>query len=229
MRNLVDGLYSTSEWIMRFSLVNGLWVLLTLPFSFFVFQSVKAESAELMFLFAVPAALLAPVLFFPATAAMFASVRDWILEREHDSIIRSYLAYYKGNYKKSVQGGIIFTSVWSILIADYMYFQSANTILSMAFLIFGLLLYVLTVNFFSVNAHYDMKVGSLVKKAALLTAGSPVLLIAVLLTGMAFVYVSVRGPLFLLLFFTGSLTAFLSFSAFYRLYLTLTRTKEERL
>jgi uncharacterized membrane protein YesL len=221
MNNIMGGLYMVSEWVMRFSVINLLWLLFNLPVVFSAGNFLLAEGQVERILFATMTALFAPFVFFPATAAMFASVRDWIMDNEGASIILSYVNYYKQNYKKSLLGGFLFTGLWVVLIVDFIFLKDFSMILAFVFIIFGLVLYVITINFFSVNAHYDMKLRVLLKNAFIITVGSPVLLFAVLLSGLVMLYASIKGPLFLLLFFSGSFIAFLSFSAFYRLYLRL--------
>ncbi len=222
MNNLMGGLYTVSEWVMRFAVINLLWLLFNLPVVFFAGNLLVADGQTELMLFAIMTVVFAPFVFFPATAAMFASVRDWIMDNEGTSLIRSYVNYYKQNYKKSLLAGFLFTGLWVILIADFIYFKDFNTILAFVFIVFGLILYVMTINFFSVNAHYEMKLCVLLKNAILITFASPVLLLAVLISGLVLLYASIKGPLFLLLFFSGALVAFLSFSAFYRLYLKVT-------
>jgi uncharacterized membrane protein YesL len=222
MNNIMGGLYTMSEWVMRFAVINVLWLLFNLPVVFFAGNLLLAEGQAEMIFFAILTAVFAPFVFFPATAAMFASARDWIIDNEGTSLFLSYVNYYKQNYRKSLLGGILFTGLWVILIVDFLFLKETSMILAFVFIVFGLILYVMTINFFSVNAHYDMKLRVLLKNAFFITVGSPVLLLAVLLSGLVLLYASVKGPLFLLLFFTGSLIAFLSFSAFYRLYLKVT-------
>lgn len=222
MNNIMGGLYTVSEWVMRFTVINVLWALFNLPVVFFVGNLLLAEGQAELILFATLTALFAPFIFFPATAALFASARDWIIENEGSSLFLSFVNYYKQNYKKSLLGGFLFTGLWVILIVDVFFLKKISMILAFVFIIFGLILYVFTINFFSVNAHYDLKLRVLLKNALLITVGSPVLLLAVLGSGLVLFYASIKGPLFLLLFFTGSLVAFLSFSAFYRFYLKVT-------
>jgi len=222
MNNIMGGLYTVSEWVMRFAVINVLWLLFNLPVVFFAGNLLVAEGQAERIIFAILTAVVAPFVFFPATAAMFASARDWIIENEGTSLFLSYVNYYKQNYRKSLLGGILFTGLWVILIVDFFYLKDTSMILAFGFIVFGLILYVMTINFFSVNAHYDLKLRVLLKNTFLITVGSPVLLLAVLLSGLVLLYASIKGPLFLLLFFTGSLIAFLSFSAFYRLYLKVT-------
>jgi hypothetical protein len=61
----------------------------------------------------------------------------------------------------------------------------------------------------------------------LLTIGSPILFIAVAMSSGVVIYVSFNVFRFIIPFLTGSLIAFLSFSAFYRNYLKLLSKKTE--
>ena len=70
-----------------------------------------------------------PLLFFPATTAMFASVRQWVMQGTISPLLKSYWGYYKENYKKSFLGGLILTAAWAVLIADYYYFVNKSTLL----------------------------------------------------------------------------------------------------
>jgi uncharacterized membrane protein YesL len=222
MQNIMGGFYRISEWIMRFSVTNILWLLFNLPVIFFLVNLLLSKQTFLSLFIVVPMVLLVPFLFFPATAALFSCARDWVMDQEGSTLIGRYLKYYKENYKKSTLGGLILTGLWVILLMDYFYVKDISTPLTFVFIAFGLILYVYTINFFSVNAHYEIRLSNLFKKAFLITVGSPILLLVVLGSGLALLYVSMSGPLFILLFFAGSLVAFLSFSAFYRSYLRLT-------
>lgn len=226
MNNIMSGMYTVSEWIMRFAVINLLWLLFNLPVAFSTVNLLLADGQIERIVFAIMAAVFAPFVFFPATAAMFASARDWVLENEGTTLFRSYVSYYKQNYRKSLLAGFLFTGLWVVLTVDFIYLKDFSMILAFVFIVFGMILYVITMNYFSVNAHYEMKLRVLLKNAVLITFASPVLLLAVLVSGLILLYASIKGPLFLLLFFTGSLVAFLSFSAFYRLYLKVTARKQ---
>jgi uncharacterized membrane protein YesL len=220
--NGTGGFYQISEWMMRFTVINLLWLFCNLPIVFILMGMIAAgKQGEAVSLLAL-LILVAPFLFFPATAAMFASVRDWTVKEENVPLLKSYWTYYKENYQTSMIGGIILTAVWGVWGADYYYFSKENIILMFAFLVIGAVLFVFTINYFSINAHYHLKVGALLKKALLITIGSPLLFFTVFITSSIILYVSLSGPLLIIIFASGSLIAFLSFSAFYRIYLKLT-------
>lgn len=221
------GLYAISEWIMRFSVVNVLWVIFNIPFLFILFNILIIGQVEGIFFLLVPLAILAPIILFPATTALFGSVRQWIMKNEDQGgLIKSFWNYYKENYKRSLLAGFIFTGIWIVWAVDVYYFMEINTIIAAIFIVTGIILFVWTINFFSVTVHYHMKLFSSLKNALLITLGSPVLFISVVICSVSILYISIFVFQVLLLFFTCSLIAFLSFSAFYRSYLKIIEKEE---
>ncbi|MEK5069940.1 YesL family protein [Sporosarcina sp. FSL K6-1508] len=175
----------------------------------------------------IPLIILIPILFFPATTAMFAMVREWIInDEDNGQLFRSYWGYYKDNYKKSVLSGLILTMAWLILAVDVFYLFDKNNSMMFLFLIMGIILFVFSINLFSITVHYHMRLLTSLKNAFLLTIGSPVLFMAVAISSGLVLYISVNIFRYLLPFLTGSLIAFLTFSAFYRNHLKLIEKSE---
>lgn len=216
--DLMGGLYRICEWIMRFTVINLLWFLFNIPIVFILLTIIFVEQKVVLVVLLLPLIILLPVLFFPATTAMFASARDWVIQEESTSI-RQYWRYYKENYKKSLRGGLVLTAIWTFWAVDFYYFSKENIIFMGIFLLIGIVLFVFSINFFSIIAHYHMKVVPAMKNALLITFGSPVLFLTILISNSILLYFSLTVFWFLLPFFTGSLIAYLSFSAFYRFYL----------
>jgi uncharacterized membrane protein YesL len=95
----MGGLYVISEWIMRFSVVNLLWLIFNFPILYILLNMLFIEQIEMLSLFFIPFAILSPILLFPATTALFASVRDWVMKNDgHGGLLKSYWHYYKENY-----------------------------------------------------------------------------------------------------------------------------------
>lgn len=223
----MGGLYVISEWIMRFSVVNLLWVIFNVPILFILLNMLLIDQMEMLVIFIIPLAILSPFLLFPATTAVFASVREWIMKNDgHGGLIKSFWHYYKENYKRSLLAGFILTGIWVIWIVDVNYFMNLNKIITAAFVVLGIILYVWTINFFSVTAHYHMKLYASLKNALLITLGSPLLFITVAITSAGVLYISTFVFQPLLVFFTCSFIAFLSFAAFYRSYLKIIEKQE---
>ncbi|WP_405100268.1 YesL family protein [Oceanobacillus sp. FSL H7-0719] len=213
---LVSGIYAVSEWVMRFSVINVLWVIFNIPILFIVASMFFLTSTSQLFILVAILSVLAPILFFPATQAMFASMRTFILKREEQGLIKMYWKFYKENYKNSFLAGVIFTLLWLIWYVDVYYFSKENILFMFIFMVLGAVLFVFTINYFSVGAHYNMNLLQLIKNAFLLTLGSAILFFAVLFSGGFILLMSIYKFQFLFFFFTGSLIAFLAFSAFYQ-------------
>ncbi len=213
---------------MKFSITNLLWILFNLPIVYLLFTILFVEQIETIFFLLIPVILLLPFIFFPATTAMFAMVRDWIMKDEGvNHLIKKYWGYYKENYKRSVGIGLLLTAAWVIWAADVYYFHEKNSAMMILFIIMGILLLVFSINLFSVTVHFHLKFTESLKNALLLTIGSPILFIAVAMSSGLVIYVSFNVFRFIIPFLTGSLIAFLSFSAFYRNYLKIMAKKTE--
>lgn len=219
--DLIEGIYRICEWIMRFSVTNMLWVVFNLPIAFLVLNIYFIGHTEYLMFSIIPLIIMLPFLYFPATAAMFASARDWVMKEENTSI-RQYWSYYLENYKKSMLGGLILTGVWTVWGVDYYYFSQENVVLTFIFLVMGVILFVFTINFFSMLSHYEMKLPKIMKNTLIITLGCPILFLTILISSGILLYMSLNGFEFLFIFFTGSLISYLSFSAFYRFYLKMT-------
>lgn len=213
---LAETLYTATEWIMRFSVINFLWFILNLPILFTISGYFFGDARTGSWMYLLPLLVLLPALFFPATAAMFATVREWILKKDQPSLTKTYFSHFKASYKKSFLAGLVLTALWSIWLVDFNFFKNENDMLSIVFVVIGLILFVFTINFFSMFAHYQMTNKALLKNAFFVTVGNPLLSIFILISNISLLYVSVTELLFLFPLFVGTGSAFLSFLAFYR-------------
>ena len=141
-------------------------------------------------------------------------------DESNGQLFRSYWHFYRENYKRSVVNGLFLTAVWLVWAVDLYYFSTNNKPLMILFVVLGVLLAVFTINLFSVTVHYHMKWYAALKNTFLVTIGSPMLFITVTLGSGVILYFSFAVFTFLLPFVTGSLIAYLAFSAFYRKFLT---------
>lgn len=211
----MGGLYTITDWVMRLSILNTLWIVNNLPILFILFLMALSTSNSVIIVLAIPLAFLLPILFFPATTAAFATVRDWIMKNELPSLSKGYWGHLKSYYKNGVLSGIALTSVWIVWLIDYYYIRSLNDLLGVILFIIGLLLFAYTIIFFCLSVHYHMGIKELFKNAFFVTVGSPLLLVGILVINFSLLFMSTRF-LFLLPIFTISMSIFLSFFAFYR-------------
>ncbi|WLR48966.1 DUF624 domain-containing protein [Halobacillus litoralis] len=159
------GLYAVSEWISKFALTNLQWTVFNLPVALLLLSLLNVGDIQELWYLLPPLVLLLPFIFFPATTAMFAKARDWVRKDHKETADRSYLSYYKENYKNSMKAGIVLTILWSVLAADLYYFSTTSSLLMNLFLILVILLFVYTINTFSTLVHFNLKVGAALKKS----------------------------------------------------------------
>lgn len=222
----MSGFYKVTEWIMRISGSNLLWILCASPFLFFVLTGLLSTDIDMWIQIAWILAILAPFTLFPATAALFSVTRKWVMGESDVSVIKTYFKGYKENYKQSMLGGIFYTLLFIIMIVDYNVYmkQFANMqIIGIIMLIFLILLSVSLFNFFSLVSHYHLKTSHLIKNAVLLTILRPFRVLSTVLCVVALGFITMRFT-WLILFGFGTLTAFV---AFYNFYISYNKLQEK--
>ncbi|MBZ5202677.1 DUF624 domain-containing protein [Planomicrobium chinense] len=223
MPGIAGALYVYAEWLMRFSAANILWFIVNLPLLFVLFSVYVNGFAEGFVWYLLPLAGLFPAVLVPSTIALFATVREWVIQKDQPSITKAYLSHAKANYLNSFFSGIYIMGLWLVWLMDFYFLKAEHELFGLLFAFIGLFLFVYTLNFFSLSVHYDMKQRALMKNAFYLTIGNPLLSLFILASNLAIFYVSAAKLLFLLPLFAISISAYLSFLAFYRVALKMQR------
>jgi uncharacterized membrane protein YesL len=197
MNGFMARVYQFCEWVMRLAYVNILWIVFTL--------------AGLV-LFG----------FMPATAAMFAVTRKWIMGQVHIPVFKTFWENYKKDFIKVNALGLFVAILGVILYLDLRFigeiFEGFWYYVSFYGLISILLMYILVLLYiFPVYVHYKLGFFSYIKYAFLIGISNPGLSILMVL-GTAGVYVMLMFLPGLLPFLSVSLVAFIcmraAFSAF---------------
>lgn len=219
-RGIMGGFYRISEWIMRLSVINVLWIVCSIPFVFVVFPlfTVEEITADFLRQYLLILGIVAPFTLIPATGAMFTVARKWVTGDVDVPLFKTYFRGYKENYRQSMLGALVFELIAAVLYVNY-YFYSTQTstlkLLSFLFLLFMVLLGAAFLNYMSIMVHFHMKFWQIVKNALLLTIGNPLNSIAILVLNGVVFYFSTRFT-FLIPFFMGSIISVVSFFMFYR-------------
>lgn len=243
MRGLMGGFYRLSEWIMRLSVTNLLWVITTLPFwfifaTFFILPSMNPDYASLseeqmlgqLYMGLYSCAAVLPFVVFPATSAMFTTVRKWVMGDVDVPLFKTFFRGYRENYKVSMFGGILYTLMFVIIILDIQFYNSGTPgleLIAYVFMGIAVLLVVSMFNFFSMVVHYHMKTFQLVKNAVLITIGRPFRSLSSAIAAAGIIWLSMRFT-FLLPFFSAVAIAYLAFLNFYQIYLKLKEQQERQ-
>ena len=159
------------------------------------------------------------VTIFPATAALFGTVRKWIRLGLDVGIYRVFVHEFKVNFKKSLGLGVIWSIFFAIISVDLTIVLqnefSGKSIVLMLLVFFTLLFVFVTIYLFFLIVHFDLSLFHTVKNSLLLSLGHlnyTVLFLAMILFVLI---VSYYFPVFLL--FSGSLLAFVMYAVFHRL------------
>ena len=152
-----------------------------------------------------------PVLtIYPATAAMFAVVRDWVRKKDV-GVIQPFFLGFRENFKQSFVIGMVWTLFGTALVLDFFLVNQMPSGLSTVLyllLSFMLLLYAFTsVYLFPVMVHFDTTWPVVLKNSLLLGIGRLLTTVQCLLVVVITVSVSFFAPFTLLI--TGSITAYL--------------------
>lgn len=180
-------IYTISNWIIRLAYVNILWIAFSL--------------LGLIILG-----------FFPATAAMFAVIRKWVLGNEDIPIFRTFWTEYRKEFLKSNLLGIFLSSIGYFLYIDYLIIrEDSNKIIQLFHypLLIVILLYLLTILFvFPIYVHYELKMIQVIKNSFITMIVSPFITVIMIMTSFL-VYLLLSTFPGLLPLFGGSLLAFL--------------------
>ncbi|MFC4599982.1 YesL family protein [Cohnella hongkongensis] len=216
MRGMMGGFYKISEWIMRLSVTNVLWLLTSFPFWFLMYVFITATNMEQLQAAIIPLAIVAPFTLFPATSAMFSVARKWVLGDVDVPLFKTFFRNYKQNFVQAMIGGVFYALLFAILIIDFQVYLkqiSGFQILAYLFIALMLLLLISLLHFFSLLSHFHMKTVQLFKNALILTIGRPFRSLAMAIGAVAVIAISLRFT-FLLPFFFGSIIAVYTFFNF---------------
>lgn len=216
MQGFTGMLYAGAEWFMRFTVINLIWFVINLPILFVALSVYLNGYSTADAVYLLPLLLLIPVLFVPSTIALFSTVREWIIPKEQPSLLKTYFSHLKANYRQGLISGIGLQALWLVWLLDFYFFKEFSSMLVILFIVIGLGLFVYTINFFSLSAHYKMRSAALFKNAFFVTMGNPLMGLFIVVSNLALFYAGATEILFLFPFFIGTLSAYLSFLAFYR-------------
>ena len=219
-RGIMGGFYRISEWIMRLSAINLLWLISSFPIIYLFFVLLMAPELDTEFIkqWFMMVAIVAPFSIVPASAAMFSVARKWVTGDPDVPLWKSYWRGYKENYLQSMLGGIVFLAIGFLLVINFYFYRGQTGIYQAVSIVFIVLMIVLAaafLNFLCVMTHLHMKLFQIVKNSMLMTIGQPLNSISLLVLNAAILYISFRFS-FLVVFFMGSLMAAASFWNFHR-------------
>lgn len=226
----MGGFYRISEWIMRLSVINILWVICAIPFFLLGLILLQSQTADQLLQTLFLMVIVSPFTIFPSTAAMFAVARKWLTGEEDVPLLKTFFRGYKENFFQSMLGGFIYMLIGVILYTNFRFYGNqtgAFGVLRFLVLSLTVILVISLFHFFSILTHMHMKLLQIVKNALLITIGNPIRSLSMVALNGVILYVSFTMFTFLIPFFMGSLIAIVSFWHFNLIFGKLQEKQQE--
>jgi uncharacterized membrane protein YesL len=181
----MESLNKLLEWISRLAFLNLLWISFSL-LGLVIFG------------------------FFPATVAMFAVVRKWMLGNDEMSIFKTFWTAYKREFLKSNILGVIILAIGLILYIDFQFvLHSSNSfvaILYVPFFIITLIAISCVFYIIPIFVHYDMKISQVIKNSFFVMIMNPLSTFYMLIGSFGICFVLSYAPPICILY-SGNLLA----------------------
>ena len=187
-----------TAWMMKIAYLNILWLLFTIAGLFLLG-------------------------LFPATAAMFSVIRNWFIGKSDTSIWAAFWTFFRQNFIRLNGFALLFYGFAFFLYYDFSFIQLNPGKLDFLFpvlLLITLIFIMISIYFFPIYVHFDLKSFQYIKQAFLIAVVSPLETISIILSIIALYLIVTLLPGIIPLF-TGSVLAYiitwLSFRAFERI------------
>lgn len=156
------------------------------------------------------------VTIFPATAAMFAVIRQFVMKKD-TAIFIPFFRYFKENFKHSFLAGIIFFIFIVVFYIDFVLLNTANStvnnILLVALFMLGMLVTLTSIYLFPVMVHYKLNFWTMIRNSFFFSIKYfPTTIVSIVLLALMFVIVFYFPVTFLMIF---SVVAYLIFAICY--------------
>ncbi|SDJ25208.1 YesL family protein [Salimicrobium halophilum] len=184
MQTFSGKLYEAMEWITKFAYLQLLWILGSL--AGFVILGI-----------------------YPATAAAFSVVRQWLNGNQSEKLLPLFISYYRQDFVKTNLLGLWVTFLLLLIYLDIFYLQQNASLLAIPFFAFMFIISLYLLYVFPVYAHFEYSVAQIIKNSFLLPLVSPAATVSQVISTGLLVVIYVFFPA-LAVIFGMSLFAFLT-------------------
>ncbi|MFA9458078.1 YesL family protein [Halalkalibacter sp. AB-rgal2] len=198
--------YSFCRWFTRLAFLNFLWICTTVA-GLIVFG------------------------IFPATVALFAVTRNWIIGERDESIVKVFFQVYKRDFLKANRLGFIVMGVGCVLYYNLSFLNNLASDMVVQVMYLGTLtlslIYVIVLMYlFPVFVHYDITIWRVIKSAFIVGVSNPHY--TFLMTSSSILIYILLFIVELFLFFSVSIIALLIMWCAYQIFEKIENIKLER-
>ncbi|MFD2130384.1 YesL family protein [Pseudogracilibacillus auburnensis] len=187
MHGFIAGYYTFCIWTMRLAYLNILWVFFTLV-GLIIFG------------------------FMPATAAMFAVVRKWVLGEEDSAIFKTFWDSYRKEFLKANGLGMMFFLFGYFLIIEFQILRLQESLLyfivSFGVITIFILYTIALTYFFPIFVHFNLKLTDYLKWPFIIGIVHPILTLFMMIGLLTILYITFMTIPAILFFFGGSMSAY---------------------
>jgi uncharacterized membrane protein YesL len=148
--------------------------------------------------------------FMPATIALFAVTRKWVMGDKDVPVFKTFWTNYRGEFFKSTLFGVVLFVIGYIIYFDLVILPTGGlfNLLRLGVFIFGLLYAIVLLYIFPLYVHYDWKKKLYLKYALILGASHPhfTLLIVAGIAALYYTMITIPG---MIPFFSVSILAYI--------------------
>lgn len=203
----------------RLMMVNGIWLGFNLPVIYFILLSMTVRSLDELYHMIYAILLLLPFVFFPATIALYAVVRQWVIGNKDKLDLSVFWKAYKENYFRSLLIGLIVTGFFIVWIVNYQLAQIEwKSGLFYIYLVLTVSLLAIINAFLADTVHLKLKFTSSIKKSIMIGLFFPHYSISIIGMSVVTLYLLYQLHPFIFLLFSGVIPAVFGFYGYYHLY-----------
>lgn len=207
-------LHALSDTFIKMVAANTLWSAVNFPIIFLAINLLYAEDISSFYILVPLILLLLPILYFPATVALYGVMRDLVLDRPDNRTVCNFFRYLRQNYFHSFLFGAADTGLLFLTAVLMVYFSEVNVILSVVLLVLFVYGLIVTLQFFAFQSHFEMPLLWKIKWMTRLVLAKPLYAIGEGVLLFLLVAVSVEITPLLILFLTAAAAAYSLFWLF---------------
>lgn len=216
-----------SEWIMKFLTTNLIWLLFNSPILYFGLDMMFEKSAEQLFLLFMTILLMMPFIFFPATTAMFAVVRRWVIGQEDGRILSHFWRYYKQNYWRSLIGSFVFLALWLLWVMNYrLSMVETGSGLYYFYIAVAIVFIAITNYFFADTVHFEVKLLASLQKILFMALFYIHYTLGAAAAAIIAIFILYQLHSIFVFLFSGSVVAYIYFFAYHQIFLKAVRAND---